>query len=174
MKKRWVNLLPILLLFFCAKSASKKVQYISVSSFVPPYRDFRFGPDRLNDKNLSTCWQYKKSLDVTPHILTAFDSSEIIRKVKIANGCQMDENREFGDLFKKNSRAKRIKLSFSAVSKEKIDYSFDWVLEDRKGWQEKNTEWTESVKFIRIDIFSDYAGIKWPNDIAISEVDFLE
>lgn len=169
-----INLLPVLLVCFCAKSASKKMQYISVSSFVPPYRDFRFGPDNLSDKNLSTCWQYKKSSDAAPHILTAFDSSEIIRKVRIANGWQMEKNREFEDLFKKNGRVKRIKVSFSAVSKEKIEYSFDWVLEDQKGWQEKNTDWVESVKFIRIDIFSDYSGIKWPNDVALSEVDFLE
>ena len=81
------------------------------------------------------------------------------------------------DQYTRNGRPKKIAISFLYDGESEFCDEMEWTLRDdkeRRDWQIVSLGHHENVSAVRIRILSIYTGTKFKNDVAISEIKFVE
>jgi hypothetical protein len=135
-----------------------------VSSVLPrdsKVNQFYYGPDKLFDHEDKTAWvEGVDGQGIGEWIVVEFDRLRVVKEIQINNGYNKD-----GDLYRKNSRVKEMKVEFSERERRKV------VLKDTGTPQPVALPKDQPLKahWIRFTIESVYPGDKW-DDTAISEL----
>lgn len=190
MKKRWALLLACLLALClcaaaCAEDAPLYVRNVVVNSYIAqPYNGADFEPENLVDGQSDTCWQVRvrngmKLEDV--YVDLVLEKPSDVSQVWIKNGFW-----RITDGFNQYLRNSRVKtLGISVLTEGASDFtepvSFD--LPDLPHWKDKklpDSDWlrfdltgAQRVVTVRLTVQAIYRGAKYPDDIAISEVQVM-
>lgn len=120
-----------------------------------------YSPSKVIDNDLSTCWcEGKDDYGVDEELTIELDNTYSLNEITLWNGLCTSE-----DLYRKNSRVRRIVLTFSDGN------SFEYECKD--GWDNRKNVIVLSEKietsFITIKIIDIYEGEKY-KDTCISEI----
>lgn len=147
-----------------APAGTLAVRGVTASGAMRGRGGYRFGASEAVDGDLTTSWQPgppKKGQ--SPWIELSLDGEQEVVALEVANGFQRRDGH--GDLFALNARAAEIVVSLSDGASEKHTLSGE-----ARGFQRVVLSSPRKTTSVRVTIGGHFAGTRWPDDVAISEL----
>ena len=190
MKKWWLFLLLVCLLAGCAtfaqgEDAAMQITGVAVNSFIAePYNGADFKPSNLIDGQSDTCWQVR--------LRNGMQLSDIFVDLILEKPCDVHQlwikngfwrYTKGYNQYVRNSRVKTLGVSVQTEGSSSFTQVGTFDLPNLPHWSDTSkpdSDWLrfdlegcERVVKVRLTILAIHKGNRYPNDIAISEVQVM-
>lgn len=169
----------------CAEDAPLNVTRVAVNSYIAqPYNGANFVPENLVDGHSDTCWQVRvrngmKLNDV--YVDLVLEKPSDVSQVWIKNGFWRIT--DGFNQYLRNSRVKTLGISVMTEGASDFTEPVSFELPNLPHWKDEtlpDSDWlrfdltdAQRVVMVRLTVLDIYRGAKYPDDIAISEVQVM-
>jgi hypothetical protein len=140
---------------------------VTASSNLPGEAGNSYGPWNLVDGSKTTCWAEDAAGYGIGEVVTfSFDETMVLTRMRVMPGYA--KQADGWDRWWSNGRLRRVKLSFSDGSTQRLDFA------DRKGWQEFDLgeKRTDLVEMTIVQVYQAEPGSHSAEDTSVSEAEF--
>ena len=157
--------------------AQVPVSRVDATSYIPGQDPNAFLPSRVIDGEETTCWQI--SLKSSPLgqacLYFDFDTPVALDELWIKNGFWKKEGNK--DYYLRNCRVKEMTVDFMYEEGDDYQDAMSFSLKDdktRADWTVLSLNGKNGVIAVRVRIDQVYRGSKYRNDVAVSEIMFVQ